>query len=609
MDKKIICKSNPLGTGSNFSIKLPETLNIPPGSELGVYGGQIGLNQVLNISSENNTFAVQFGSFDGTDVAVAGHKFNLFPPFLVEVDPGSYQTRGMINNNETVNGLILKAIVDAMNKANPYKCISFRGNYSNGGGDSELSIYGNVRSFDPQVEPVLLQYNNVNNITIAVDAIDGTSAAELTDVAGGYTVVSQADMVVPAPNQMKDFSIKFQLPQTATCDRLFFGYALEDQVNYRNNEEYNVKKDCIGLFNNTDGTLKQGPSATTASKYTNRLPLSIEVINNLVNIVTHELDEDGFIDESTRVNHVLLGSDVSAQDTEITCRFEFDNSGGGGAQQLVKFVCKTIVIGGADLDETTIDVPAYMFGNKFKFVGCIDTRQNVAVKLQILDENNLGNVQSEMNAGTDKILNRIFGASGAAGNLGFTMVFNKMSVGQRITDGVPAYNIGTSLQELSQKCNFDLLVANRNYVKVPGDAVDTDTGRFGFNSVSGADDNLCHFQILNLPIENYLCNPLKGDLKNIVYSTRYEGQTLCNNLQPFTIIYNKLTNKSDITINTLDIRIIDSDGRELTGIINSTEVWIHLRQGRGPTNLMMNKVTEKFQSLQNNFDLVLKKLS
>ena len=589
MDKKIICKSHPNGTGSNFSVKLPETLNIPPNSEIALYGGKVTCNFTYDVNSQNDTFAVQLGSFDG-NVLGAQVPFRSLPPFLVKIPHGTYVTRAHLGQDDTNQGLLPTAFLNAINAQIPYKCFSFQGSYT---ANNRFGIFGENRNYDTDRIPILQQYNNVNDITLG----NNGNFARVSDTVGGYTFISQADMVVPAPNQMKGESIKISIPQSADIDRLFFGYAFEEQITYRNNQEYDIDQDWVGFTDNK-------PSATSAKNYQNKLPLSIEVVNDVLKIVTYDLGENGFVDLNTR-EETDTGVDVTAQDTEVNCGFDFNNTG----DQIINFnVQITNSATAADLGTTTILVPTFLFGNNFKFACCFDSRRNTDIDIQLLDTDALSAIGTELDTGDIKF-DEIFGASGVSGNLVTTFVFNTIPKNLTIATGSPSYEIGAALRKLSKKCNFDFFMGGSNYDTMPGDSEAGDESELQFNDNNSTTNGIAHVQILNLPIENYICSPISGNPINLIHSFRYQASNSMNLIEPYNLIYTKLTNKSEITINTLDIRLVNSDGSVINTTINASELWFHLKQGQGISNALMNKVTENSKTLQDNFDLVLQKLS
>ncbi len=598
MDKKIICKSHPNGTGSNFSVKLPETLNIPPNSEICLFGGKVTCNFTYDVNSQNDTFCIQLGSFDG-HVLGAQVPFKSLPPFLVKLPHGTYTTRAHIGQDDSNIGLLPTVFLDAINDQIPYKCFSFQGSYT---ANNRFGIFGENRDFDMDKVPVLRQYNNVNDITFGVNG----NVARISDTVGGYTFISKFDMVVPAPNQIKDESIKITIPQSADIERLFFGYAFEEQITYRNNEEYNIDKDWVGLINEdvAGQGYQEGPSALSAEFYQNRLPLSVEVVNDVLKVVTFELGDDGLVDIESRVE-IDTGVDVTAQPTQVNCGFDFNNTG----DQIINFLVKiTNSATAADLGTTTILVPTFLFGHTFKFGCCIDSGQNIDIDLQLLDTDALAELGTELSTG-DGTFDEIFGAAGASGNLVTTFVFNTIPKDLTIATGSPEYVIGSALRNLSKKCNFDFFMGGSNYDTVPGDAETGDETEFQFNDSNSTSNGIAHVQILNLPIENYICSPVSGNPINLIHSFRYQAANSMNLIEPYNLIYTKLTNKSDITINTLDIRLVNSDGSIINTTINASELWFHLKEGKGASNALMNKVTENSQTLQDYFNLVLKKLS
>lgn len=595
MNTKIICKSTGK-QGSEFSIKLPKTLKIKKNSQIALIGGTISSNAAVNINETNNTFLVQFGSFDGV-VEGTEDITDQLPPFFVKLDAGTYITT-TVEDAIDGQGLYFTELQKAFNNYNPYPIFQFQVEMT---GPFNLGCYVTVCDTTISAIPTLNQSDN--NLT-DIQIVGNVDKAEITDTAGGFLYTSEELMVVPAVNQKKDSSISMVVPQ-ADYERLFFGYALSDkQEDYLMKEPYNIDKSWVGLFKTEAGETLSGPSATTAALYTNQLPVSIEVIDGTFQIKVLGIGEDGYPDPENvtltdsgvnpnaqaslvKVKIEMVVTTVDGKDyNQINLHLQIDNNGTG-----------------ANLSNNTVKFPTHWLGKPLIFAGCQDSGQAQQCDLQLLTIDRLDTLAANAQCGLDE-------AAGNGGdNLNVTLIYNQLPQKFVIDDAEPFFSASDSLINMSRKCNHNFLMAGKNYSFIEGTATQADPSVLTYNNLNNAADMLSHIQILNLPIDSYVCDPYSGDIQNIIHSFVLTTSDSNFDLEPKNIVYCKLKNKQDITINNLDFRIVDSEGKIQTMTINTTHLILHLKQQNIDSSQMIKSMTENQKSLMDYFEMVKNKLS
>lgn len=592
MNKKIICKSTG-NAGANFSVKLPKTLIIPPNSEIGLIGGSISTNAAVNIDSTNDTFLVQFGSHTG-EVGGTEDTLTQLAPFFVKLRHGTYITT-TVEEAEASQGLYWTELKRAFQEHNPYSIFTFQFEMTGANG---LGGWVTVCDYDIAVIPSLKQsLYNLANITIA----NNVDKCEISDIAGGFIYESVERMVVPAVNQKtgKGPSISCELPQ-ANYNRFFLGYALEKQITYTDNEPYNIDKSYVGLFKTVGGQVLSGADPTTAALYENRLPVSVEIVNGTYQIKILGVGEDGFPDPEN-VTLTDTGVDPNAQNTLIKVNIEFVMN--GTLNQINLHLQLDNNDTAANLSNDTVIFPAHWLGNNFKFVCCQDSGAAQTSTIQLLTEDRL----DRTDAGSICKLDDVSGAGG--GNANVTLIFNEIPNDFILDDAIPYFTASDQLSNLSRQCNHNFLMSGKNYSFIQGNATESAPHALTFNNNNSSAESLTHIQILNLPIDTFVCDPHGADIQNIIHSFIIETSDSSDNLEPHNIIYCKLKNKQELTVSNLDFRIVDSSGKIQSATINTTQLILHLKERNMISNQLMTKLTENQNSLMDYFDMVKNKLS
>lgn len=591
MDKKIICRSSGRNA-SNFMVKLPKTITIQPNAEIALISGAFSSSSQVIIDDTNDTLAFQFGNFDSQDIdTTAGNKgFINLPPFIVKIPHGTYKTRNNEDSQDDDDNSIVNALEMAVLNQSPYKMWQVIFNYTD---NTNIEGYVYLRNAIMDAFPSLEQFVPQNqNITITQNG----NIAEISDVNGGHCLISKNHLVYPyacniANLAAADQSIfKITVPQHAYT-RFFCGLALDRQCKL---QEYDNEKSWVGLFNGN-----QEGASNTAVNYVNQLPISIEVGGNgnfFVKIAN--IDPLSGLPDGTYAINSDSTINANTQDTDIRFNTFFDDDG-ANLQRVRLQVQFLNPLNGANLRVAMLfEFPPQWAGLLMNFALCYDSGAAQTLNLNILTEDEL-----------EFTVLKTLDETSAGGNYNLTMVTNRLQNNAYI-DGDPRYRVGQKIVEMSKQCNFKILTpAFGNYDIILGSRNAGAPEPLTLNHDTSASDNIVHIQILNLPIKSFVCSNTKSDIQNIIHSRLLDSGNLLDYFEPPNIIYCKLQNKQPITINNLELRIVDNNGKIQDGTINTSYFVFHLREGSMPSNMMLNKMTELNKSLMDNFKLVFNKLS
>lgn len=565
-----------------FQAKLNKNISIPPNSSIAVIGGLLGNNFTINVDSTNDTLAFLFGSGLGSidgDIT-ANNGCDIFKPFTVKLKHGSWDTRFQANFTHLTRNTILYNLIESFNEQCPYKCYKLAGEYTT---NAQIAIYVYVPDFAVG-RPAL--YDPPNNLA-HMNIINQANYLQVQDVQGGYIFESDEDLVFPCANHIKNEMIKYGIPQ-ANYRKLVLGFCLKNQIEYRDEEEFSTEKDWVIPF---DGQ-EQKASATTAEKYLHKLPFCIKV------------DDDGFfvIEINEVVNPSTIGDlysetvstvDANAQNTNIFVKTILDV-----ANDMVRMQYQIDFenANGANLQIINLDVPDSHMGNLYRLVGILDSNHAQTIEVSCVEDDHI--LLDDTVGSVDDSID--------GGELDIVMVSNRLLHNTTIS-AVPAFEAGTDLIQISRKCNNKFFLDAKNYEIIFGSSTDADPSNLSFNTVGDANKQVCHINLTNLPINSEQCTTLRGSLTQTVYSVIVNGGEYEKDLQPYEKHYIKLKNKQPITISSIDVKITDSGGGLMDSLVNTTELFLHLKEGSVTPISVLNRMTSQIKSLQDNFDMFMKK--